>query len=85
MELFASMVNNREPSIDDVIGFMDGVLLKTECTSECITQNAFYSGYKCDTTVNSVFTYGQDEKVFFAAINFPGRVFYIYGQIWSVS
>ncbi len=25
MELFASMVNNREPSIDDVIGVMDGV------------------------------------------------------------
>ncbi len=33
MELFASMVNNHEPSINDVIGFMDGVSLKTECTS----------------------------------------------------
>jgi hypothetical protein len=64
MELFASMVNNREPSIDYVIGFVDGVLLKTECTSEQVFQNAFYSGYECDTTVNNVFTYGPDGKVF---------------------
>jgi hypothetical protein len=72
MELFASMVNSREAAVDDVIGFMDGVALKTECTSEWVTQNAFYSGYKCDTTVNNVFTYGLDGKVFIAAINFPG-------------
>ncbi len=72
MQLFALMINNCEPSIDDVIGFMDGVSLKTECTSKHVTQNAFYSGYKCETTVNSVFTYGPDGKVFIAAINFPG-------------
>ena len=72
MELFASMVKSREAAIDDVIGFMDGVALKTECTSERVTQNAFYSGYECDTTVNNVFTYGPDGKVFLAAINFPG-------------
>jgi hypothetical protein len=30
------------------------------------------SGYECDTTVNNMFTYGPDGKVFFAAINFPG-------------
>jgi hypothetical protein len=41
MELLASMVNNREPSIDDVIGYIDGVSLKTECTSEFLSQNAF--------------------------------------------
>ncbi len=72
MALFASMVQIREAAIDDVIGFMDGVALKTECTSERVTQNAFYSGYECDTTVNNVFTYGPDGKVFLAAINFPG-------------
>ena len=72
MGLFASMVNNREPSIHDVIGFMDGVSLKTECTSEKVAQNAFYSGYECDTVVNNVFAYGPDGKVFIAAINFPG-------------
>eukprot|EP00804_Cyclotella_cryptica_P001714 CCRYP_009082-RA/>CCRYP_009082-RA protein AED:0.07 eAED:0.07 QI:0/-1/0/1/-1/1/1/0/232 len=72
MELFALMVNSREAAIDDVIGFMDGLALKTECTSERVIQNAFYSGYECDTTVNNVFTYGLDGKVFLAALNFPG-------------
>ena len=31
MEQFAAMVNAREPLIDDVIGFMDGVSLPTKC------------------------------------------------------
>ncbi len=72
MQMFASMVHSRENSIDDVIGFMDGVSLPTECTSEKITQNAFYSGYECDTVTNNVFAYGPDGKVFVAAINCPG-------------
>ena len=72
MGVFTSMVNNRESLIHDVIGFMDGVSLKTECTSEKVVQNAFYSGYECDTVVNNVFAYGPDGKVFIAAINFPG-------------
>ena len=51
---------------------MDGVLLATECTSKKVTQNAFYSGYQCDTMINNVFNYGPDGKVFITAINFPG-------------
>ena len=51
MQLFASMINNHKHSIDDVIGFMDGVSLATECTSETTTQNAFYSWYECDTVI----------------------------------
>ncbi len=77
--MFASMISNREPTVDDVIGFMDGVLLETECTSENITQNAFYSGYQCDTMINNVFGYGPDGKVFIAAINFP--VSWVYGSV----
>ena len=37
MQTFALMINNREHSIDDVIGFMDDVSLATECTSEATT------------------------------------------------
>ena len=72
MQQFALMVNNREPAISDVLGFMDGVSFKSECSSECITQNASYCGYDCDTTVNNVFAYGPDGKAFFCAQNFPG-------------
>ena len=71
MQQFALMVNHWEPTISDVIGFMDGISFTSECTSECITQNAFYCGYDCDTTVNNVFAYGPDGKVFICAINYP--------------
>jgi hypothetical protein len=71
MQPFSEMIINHEPAVDDVIGFMDGVSLALECTSDRVTQNVFYSGYDCNTMVNNVFAYGPDGKVFFAAINFP--------------
>jgi hypothetical protein len=72
MAYFAQLIQAREPVVDDVIGFMDGVSLTSECTSEVIEQNAMYSGYHSDTMVNNVFAYGPDGKVFLCAINFPG-------------
>lgn len=72
MRLFADMVQLREPSVNDIIGFMDGVSFPAECTDDKIEQNAYYCGYDGDTTVNNVFAYGPDGKVFFCAINFPG-------------
>ena len=72
MQQFADMINLREPEVGDVIGFMDGLSLTTECTSERLTQNAYYSGYHCDTMVNNVLAFGADGKVFFCALNYPG-------------
>ena len=72
MQTFALMINNWEHSIDDVIGFMDGVSFATEFTSEATKQNAFYSGYECDTVINNVFAYGPDGEVFITAINCSG-------------
>ena len=72
MAQFAEQIKLREPSIDDVIGFMDGLSLATQCTSERMEQNAMYCGYDCDTMVNNIFIYGPDGKVFFCAINYPG-------------
>ena len=72
MEEFAQMIKLREPLADDVIGFMDGLSLTTECTDERLTQNAYYCGYDCDTMVNNVLAFGADGKVFFCAINYPG-------------
>ncbi len=51
---------------------MDGVSFASECDSDNLHQNAFYSGYKCDTTVNNAFAYGPNGKVFFCALNYPG-------------
>ena len=72
MAEFAAMVQQREPLVNDIIGFMDGVSFSSQSTDERVAQNAMYCGYDCDTTVNNVFAYGPDGKVFFAAINFPG-------------
>ena len=72
MAHFAALIQNREATVDDVIGFMDGVAFASECSSEEIEQNAYYNGYHRDTMVNNMFAYGHDGKVFLAAINFPG-------------
>jgi hypothetical protein len=68
MQQFALMVIHQEPTISDVTGFMDGFSFTLECTSERVTQNTFYCGYGCDTTVNNAFT----GKVYFCALNYPG-------------
>ena len=60
MREYATMVHAREPSVNDVIGFMDGVSLSSECTDKRVEQNAFYCGYDSDTMVNNVFAYGPD-------------------------
>jgi hypothetical protein len=72
MQRFAEMISLREPTISNVIGFMDGLGLATEMTDERIQQNAYYCGYDCDTMVNNVLVFGPDGKVFFCAINYPG-------------
>jgi hypothetical protein len=72
MREYAAMVEVREPFVNDIIGFMDGVSFSTECTDELVEQNLMYCGYDCNTMVNNVFAYGPDGKVYFAAINFTG-------------
>lgn len=72
MQQFAEMVNSREPMIDDVIGFMDGVSFTTQCCDDRVIQNAYYCGYDCDTMINNVFAFGPDGKIFFCAVNYPG-------------
>ncbi len=62
----------REPIVNGIIGFMDGVSFSTKCTDGRVEQNSMYCGYDCDTMINNVFAYGPDGKVFFSAINFPG-------------
>ncbi len=52
MAQFSEQIMGREQSIDDVIGFMGGQSLSTECTSERMAQNAMYCGYNCDTTTS---------------------------------
>jgi hypothetical protein len=40
MREYAAMVEVREPIVNDIIGFMDGVSFSTECTDERVEQNS---------------------------------------------
>ena len=72
MRWFADMISLPEPTISNVIGFMDGLGLTTEMTSERIQQNAYYCGYDCDTMVNNFLVFGPDGKVFFLQLIIQG-------------
>jgi hypothetical protein len=54
MERFAHQINEHEPIVNNVIGFMDGLALQSKCTSEPIKQNSMYRGYYSDTMVNNL-------------------------------
>ena len=71
MREFADMVQEREPLVDNILGFMDGVFFLTQCASARLEQNVFYCGYDCDTMVNNIFAYSPDGNVFFAVVNSP--------------
>jgi hypothetical protein len=70
MENFACLINQSKPEVDDVISFMDGATLTSECTSEPIEQNAMHIDYHSDTMVNNIFAYGPNDKVFFILSTF---------------
>ena len=59
------MISIGEPTIFNVIRFIDVLGLATEMTDEKIQQNVYYCGYDCDTMVNSVLLFGPSGKVFF--------------------
>ena len=54
------------------IGFMDGLSLHSECSSDMYEKNALHNGYHSDMMVNNVFAYGADGKVFLCGLNFIG-------------
>lgn len=72
MERFANLIKNREPLVENIIGFADGMKVKVQC-SECEEQQSlFFNDYDGDTVINNVFCFSPEGKVIFAAVNFPG-------------
>ena len=63
---------HREIRVDEVIGFMDGLSLKFEWTSDLDVENTFYDGYRADIGVNKVSIYDPDGKIILCATDFPG-------------
>lgn len=72
MAHWAEMISIREPDVNNVIGFVDGVALAVQCSEDEEEQSKDYNGYRHDTVCNNVLAFGPDGKIFFAAINYPG-------------
>lgn len=68
----ARLVHRRQRYCRDVIGFLDGLALRVQCSSDPVVQNMYYNGYQGDTTVNNVILFGADGKIKMASINRPG-------------
>ena len=66
------MVREREPMIDDVFGFLDGLALPVQCSPDLNIQNAFYNGYYGDTMVNNIILFSPKGKIIYTAFNCPG-------------
>ena len=67
-EVLADPVNGREPQVDDVIGFTDGVSLPIQCASDPISQAT--NGYHYETMINNAFCFAPTGKIIFACIKF---------------
>ena len=72
MAEFAEMVNIREPTVDNVIGFVDGLSLVVQCSDNEYLQNAAYNGYSHDTSCNNVIAFSPEGKVIYCSYNYPG-------------
>jgi hypothetical protein len=72
IEVFAQMVAGRQPEVQNIIGFVDGLSIPCECADDEQTQNAYYNGYHHDSACNNVLAFSPEGKVMFACINAPG-------------
>jgi hypothetical protein len=72
MVVYSSMVHEREPMVNNVIGFVDGLSIPVRCSDDVLDQNAAYNGYHHDTMCNNVFAFVPTGKIVYACINFPG-------------
>jgi hypothetical protein len=69
----AAKVRLREETIDNVIGFIDGVLLPIQAPADMATQEQYYQPRIKDTCVNNVFAFSPEGIIMYAAWNYSGR------------
>ena len=72
MREFAEMIQIREPMVNNVIGFVDGLSLPVQCSDDILLQNAAYNGYSHDTCCTNVFAFSPYGKIMYSAYNYPG-------------
>jgi hypothetical protein len=60
------MIRRRKPEVDNVIGLVDGLSLRVQCSDSEIDQRRFYNNYYHDTCWNNVFAFAPDGKIIYA-------------------
>ena len=68
----ALVVSLREPQVDNIIGFVDGVAIPIMCSSDEEEQATYYNGHMKDTVCNNVFAFRPFGTIMFAFFNHPG-------------
>ncbi len=72
MEKFATLIRRREPLITQCIGFIDGIHISIQNSSDHKSQNSNYNGWLAGVTISCVFLFVPTGKISWAAVNFPG-------------
>jgi hypothetical protein len=71
-EELAERIANKEPSIDACFGFVDGMHIATQNSSDHVTQNAEYNSWLGITSTSNVLVFAPTGLVIWAALNMPG-------------
>ena len=72
MEIFASMISARQPELQGVFGFVDGLNLAIFKPPYGEEQNAYYNGWLGGCYASSIFVFAPDGTIIWATVNWPG-------------
>jgi hypothetical protein len=72
MARIAALVENREPTMTNIIGFLDGLHLFCQCNDDTTEQGQYYNGWQSDTCINNILVFAATGRIIFAALNCPG-------------
>ena len=72
MAQLSRLVSRRMPGLTNIFGFVDGLSVPCQTSSDQFEQNAYYNGWKAGTFVNNIFVFSSEGKIVFASLNCPG-------------
>ena len=77
LETYAQLIHQREPTVTNVVGFIDGLSIPVECSEDVEEQAKYYNGYHHDTMINNVFAFAPTGKIIHAIV----LIFHVPGMI----
>jgi len=87
MAQLSRLVSRRMPGLTNIFGFVDGLSVPCQTSTDQFEQNAYYNGWKAGTFVSNIFVFSTEGKIVFASLNCPGswhdssNAFYLYWKL----